>query len=92
MSGFNQITWIQKMPKWSKTKEIKLSSNENVAILRKYKEGSWDKVSPHLIGDDTIRKLKEFEEQEEIEFFYDPEGNRISIIIKEDYLDRLALK
>jgi len=80
------------MPKWGKTKEIKFSSKERVAILRKYKEGSWDKVSTHLIGDDTIRKLKEFEEQEEIEFSYDPEENRISIIFEGDYPYRIALK
>ena len=80
------------MPKWSKTKEIKFSSNERVAILRKYKEGSWDKVSTHLIGENTIKKLKEFEEQEEIEFSYDPEENRISIIFKGDYPYRIALK
>ena len=81
------------MPKWNKTKEIKFTPNERVAILRKYKEGgSWDKVSTHLIGDDTIRKLKEFEEQEEIDFSYDPDENRISIIFKGDYPYRIALK
>ena len=80
------------MPKWSKTKEIKLSSNERVAILRKYREGSWNKVSLHLIGKETIKKLKEFEEQEEIEFWYYPKENKISLISKEDYPYKIALK
>ena len=80
------------MPKWSKTKEIKFSPDERVAILRKYKKGSWDKVSTHLIGENTIKKLKEFEEQEEIDFSFDPKENRISIIFRGDYPYRLSLK
>jgi len=80
------------MPKWSKTKEIKFSPDERVAILRKYQSNGWDKVSSYNLREGTIQKLKEFEEQEQIVFTYDPVENRISIIFKEDYPDRIALK
>ena len=87
------------MPKWSKTKEIIFSSDERVAIIRKSVDShfevslkEWDEVSSHGIGKNTIRKLKEFEEQEEITFYYDPETKRIGILAKSDYPYRIALK
>jgi len=82
------------MPKWSKTKEIKLTSDEQVAILRKTKFNykTWDDVLAYNIGQKTIDGLRDFEEQEGIKFDYDEKENRTSIHYLSDYPDKLALK
>lgn len=69
------------MPKWSKTKEIMLTSDEQVAILRKTKFNykTWDDVPAFNIGQKTIDELRDFEEQEGIKFGHDEKENRISI-------------
>ena len=82
------------MPKWSKTKEIKFSENERIAILRKAKFNykNWDEVPPNLIGQKTINELMDFEKEEEIKIGYDEKDNRIYIQYLPDYRNKLALK
>ncbi len=82
------------MPKWSKTKEIKLTSNEQVAILRKTKFNykTWDEVPAYNISKKTIDALRDFEKEEEIKFDYDEKDNRIRIHYLPDYSDKLVLK
>ncbi|MGY5148901.1 MAG: hypothetical protein ACW9W3_02455 [Candidatus Nitrosopumilus sp. bin_68KS] len=82
------------MPKWSKAKEIQLTENERVAILRKTRSNhkNWNEVSSFNIDQATINGLRDFEEQERIKFSYDEEENRVSIHYLPDYPNKLALK
>ena len=82
------------MPKWSKTKDIKFTTDEQTAILRKAKFNykTWDEVPSFNIGQKTIDELRDFEEQEGIKFGYDEKENRIRIHYLPGYPDKLALK
>lgn len=82
------------MPKWTKTKDIKLTTDEQIAILRKAKSNykTWNEVPSFNIGQKIIDELRDFEEQEGIKFGYDEKENRVSIHYLSDYPDKLALK
>jgi hypothetical protein len=82
------------MPEWSKTKEIKFSENERIAIARKeiFDYKNWDEVPPYHTGQKTINALRDFEKEEGIRLRYDKKDCQIYIQHLPDYRDKLALK